>query len=300
MGLLSLILLSIAMVVTIFILFNKEFDKKTKVSTIVILFVLFILLNLVAIIPTGEIGVVRTFGEATHVINPGLNFVTPIVNDVIIYDVKTREIPIIFQAYSKDAQTVTGTLNIQYRIKSDHVMDINKQFGSVDALEQRMNAITVERAKSVFADKGAMLIVETRSLLSGEIEDRIKPALEIYHIDIIAVALADISFNDAFENAVEQKMIAEQEKLRAEYDKEKAIIKGEENLEVAKLESQAAIARSQGDAQALSIMQAAWTAPSNDVKAAMLQQQFYEKWNGVLPQVMGGDSMDFIINRGVV
>jgi regulator of protease activity HflC (stomatin/prohibitin superfamily) len=285
MGLFSLVVLIVAIIVAIIIICADQSKQTLTVAGIIFLLgvIIFIFLNLVAIIPTGEVGVIRTFGETTHVIYPGLNFVIPIVNSVIIYDVKTRETPITFQAYSKDAQTVTGLLNVQYRIRPEYVMDINEQFGSINALEQRMNAITIERAKSVFADKGAMEIVETRSILSSEIEDRITPALEIYHIDLITVALADISFNTAFEHAVELKMIAEQEKLRAEYDKERAIIKGEEQLEVAKLESQAVIAKSHGDAEALSIMQRAWTAPAQEVKDAMLQQQFYERWNGILP-----------------
>lgn len=298
MGLISLLILFLLIVAVIFIIVN-EIDIKHKIAAVVVFLVIFTLLNLVIIIPTGEVGVVRTFGETKYVITPGLNFVIPFVNDVIIYDVKTRELPIVFQAYSKDAQTVTGELSIQYRIRPDRVMDINRQFGSVDALEQRMNAITVERAKSVFADRGAMVIVETRALLSTEIEERVKPVLEQYYVDLTMVALADISFNDAFENAVELKMIAEQEKLRANYDKERAIIKGEEKLAVAKLESDAMIAKSHGDAEALIVMQNAWTQLGPDVKGAMLKQQFYEKWDGVLPHVLSSDGMQFIVNTNL-
>jgi regulator of protease activity HflC (stomatin/prohibitin superfamily) len=155
----------------------------------------------------------------------------------------------------------------------------------------------LERAKSVFADRGAMLIVETRSVLSGEIEKRIVPVIDQYYVTLTMVALADIAFNEAFENAVEQKMIAEQEKLRADYDKERAIIKAEELLAVAEREAKAVIQKAQGDAEALRIMQEAWSALSPEVKEAMLKQTFYEKWNGVLPEVMSGDSMDLIIGR---
>jgi len=141
-----------------------------------------------------------------------------------------------------------------------------------------------------------MLIVESRLALSGEIEERIVAVIEHYYVNVTAVALADIAFNDAFENAVEQKMVAEQEKLRAEYDKEKAIIKAEELLEVAEREAKAVIQKAQGDAEALKIMQAAWSSLSAEVKEAMLKQMFFEKWNGTLPEVMAGDSLNLIIN----
>jgi len=246
-------------------------------------------------ISTGELGVVKVFGEARDIVNPGINFRLWLTNTIERYDIKTREINLEFQAYSKDAQTVTGQLAVQYQIKSDMIMEINRQFGSIEVLEQKLRAVITERAKSVFSDKGAMNIVETRSALSGEIEQRITPALEQYHVTITMVALADISFNDAFENAVELKMIAEQEKLRADYDKERAIIKAEEHLAVAEREAKAVIQKAQGDAEALRIMQEAWSSLSPEVKEAMLRQTFYDKWNGVLPEVMAGDSLDLII-----
>jgi regulator of protease activity HflC (stomatin/prohibitin superfamily) len=216
---------------------------------------------------------------------------------VEIYDIKTREIPLEFEAYSKDAQIVSGQLAVQYQLQPDMVMEINRQYGSVSVLEQKLRAVILERAKSVFADRGAMLIVETRSILSSEIEKRIVPVVNQYYVTLTMVALSDIAFNTAFENAVEQKMIAEQEKLRADYDKERAIIKAEELLAVAEREAKAVIKKAEGDAEALRIMQMAWSSLSPEVKEAMLRQTFYEKWNGVLPEVMSGDSLDLIIGR---
>ena len=247
-------------------------------------------------ISTGEIGVVKVFGEAKHTVSPGIQFQFWISNTVEIYDIKTREIDLVFEAYSKDAQTITGVLAVQYQVLPDKLIEINSQYGSINALEERLKAIITERAKSVFSDKGAMVIVEGRSSLSGEIERRIAPMMDPYYVTITAVALEDISFNDAFESAVEQKMVAEQEKLRAEYDKEKAIIKAEELLAVAEREAKAVIEKAQGDARALIIMQDAWSSLTPEVKEAMLTEMFYSKWNGVLPEVMAGDSIDLILN----
>jgi len=235
------------------------------------------------------------FGEVREIVAPGMHCRLWLTSEVVKYDIKTREIPLAFEAYSKDAQIVTGQLAVQYQIMPDMVMEINRQYGSAEVLEQKLHAVILERAKSVFADRGAMLIVETRSVLSGEIENRIKQVIDQYYVTLTMVALSDIAFNAAFESAVEQKMIAEQEKLRADYDKERAIIKAEELLAVAEREAKAVIEKASGDAKALQIMQEAWSTLSPEVKEAMLRQTFYEKWNGVLPEVMSGDSMDLII-----
>ena len=275
----------------------KKPTLRTAAMVVTVIFALALVLipSSLFVVSTGEIGVVKVFGEAKDTVHPGMNFRLWVTSEVDVYDVKTRQIRLSFQAYSKDAQTVTGNLAVQYQLKPESVLDINRQYGTVDVLEEKLKAVVIERAKSVFSDKGAMVIVENRSALSGEIEDRIKPMMEQYHVTVTAVALEDISFNDAFESAVEQKMVAEQAKLQAEYDKEKAIVKADEQVAVAQREAQAVVEKANGDAEALRIMQQAWSTLSAEVKDAMLRQTFYEKWNGILPEVMAGENMDLII-----
>jgi uncharacterized membrane protein YqiK len=96
-----------------------------------------------------------------------------------------------------------------------------------------------------------MNIIETRSTISPLVEETIKNAVnEEYCVDIVAVVLTNIDFSDAFEKTVEDKMIAEQEKLKAEYEKETAIVNAEKELEVAKLQAQAKLERAKADAEA--------------------------------------------------
>ena len=95
-----------------------------------------------------------------------------------------------------------------------------------------------------------MTIIETRSSVSPQVEEVIKNAVnDEYCVNIVAVVLTNIDFSDAFEQTVENKMIAEQEKLKAEYEKQTAIINAEKELEVAKLAAQAKIEQAKADAQ---------------------------------------------------
>ena len=83
------------------------------------------------------------------------------------------------------------------------------------------------------------------------IEASIKEAISAdYYVNITTVVLTNIDFSDAFENTVEEKMIAEQQKLKAQYEKEKAVIEAEKELEVSKLAAQAAVAKAEGNAEA--------------------------------------------------
>ena len=202
-------------------------------------------------IETGEVAVVKVWGKAQDVKGEGLNFDLWISTQYVKYDLKTQETNSTIQAYSQDAQQMTGSLTVQFRIQADKVLDINKQFGTLDVLIERIKAISEEKAKVVLAQSSAMSLIENRATLSGNIEESIKSAVNQYHIDITMVALSDIEFSETFEQVVEQKMIAEQEKLKAEYEKEKAIIQAEQALEVAKKEAEAKIAQAQAEAQAI-------------------------------------------------
>lgn len=251
-------------------------------------------------IDTGEAAVVKVWGEAKEIKGEGLNFDSWISTRYVKYDLKTQEVNSEISAYSQDAQSMTANLTVQFRIQSDKLLEINKEYGELDVLTERIKAISEEKAKVVLASSSAMSLIETRSGLSANVEEAIKGAVGQYYIDITMVAVTDITFSEAFENTVEDKMIAEQEKLKAEYEKEKAIIQAEQELEVAKKaaeaqlekakkEAEATEVKAEAEANALQIVQEAWDAIPENVRQVMLQEMAIEKWNGELPDTMVGD-----------
>jgi regulator of protease activity HflC (stomatin/prohibitin superfamily) len=251
-------------------------------------------------IETGEIAVVKVWGEVKDIKTPGLHFSNIISEKYEVYDVKTQQVDTVFMAYSLDAQVLTVEMSIQFSINVEDVVDIASTYGNLEMLKLRIEKITEERAKVLLASKSAMTLIETRGSLSADLLTSVKAIENNYYITTSAVIIVDLSFNDAFEAAVESKMIAEQEKLKAEYDKEKAIIKAEEELAVAIKAAEAALETAKGqalsikelaDAQAyaLQMVQDVWVAIDADTRATMLKEIFYNKWDGVLPNVVGSD-----------
>lgn len=254
-------------------------------------------------IDTGEVAVVKVWGEAKEVKGEGLNFDLWVSTRYVKYDLKTQEIKSDVSAYSQDAQSMTASLTVQFSVQADKVLEINKQYGTLDVLTERIKAVAEEKTKVVLASSSAMSLIETRGDLSANVEQAIKDSVTQYYIDVNMVVVTDITFSEAFENTVEDKMIAEQEKLKAEYEKEKAIIQAEQQLEVAKKEAEAQLEKAkkeaeskeliaEADAKALQIVKDAWDAIPEDVRAIMLQEMAIEQWNGELPDTMVGD--DFI------
>ena len=174
-----------------------------------------------------------------------------LTNTYDVYDAKVQNMEIATQAYSKDAQTMGVNMTVQYKIDTSKAIEIANQYGSMEILANRIESIATEKAKATLSSYSAMQIIETRSNISPTVEQIIKEAVnDEYCVDIVAVVLTNIDFSDAFEKTVEDKMIAEQEKLKAEYEKETAIVNAEKELEVAKLAAQAVLEQAKADAQA--------------------------------------------------
>lgn len=218
----------------------------------------FLAVALIAVVPasfhtvnSGEIAVVKHLGEARLVRTAGTYFDFWLTESYDIYDAKVQNMDIATQAYSKDAQTMDIIMTVQYKIDETKAIDIANQYGSVDVLANRIESIAIEKAKATLSSYSAMQIIETRSNISPTVENVIKDAVnEEYCVDIVAVVLTNIDFSEAFEKTVEDKMIAEQEKLKAQYEKETAIVNAEKELEVAKLAAQAKIEKAKADAEA--------------------------------------------------
>ncbi|MBP5256323.1 MAG: prohibitin family protein [Clostridia bacterium] len=212
---------------------------------------MFIVPSSIHTVQAGEIAVVKVWGKAEYVRTAGTYFDLWISREYEIYDAKVQNIDIRTEAYSKDAQTMDINMTVQYMINTEYAMDIAVRYGDLSLLQNRVNSACIEKAKSVLSQYSAMTIIETRANISPEVERVIKDSIsDTYYVNIVTVVLTDISFSDAFESTVEDKMIAEQEKLKAEYEKEKAIIEAEKELEVARLDAQAKIASAEGQAEA--------------------------------------------------
>ena len=202
-------------------------------------------------VEAGQIAVVKHLGEARNVRTAGTYFDFWVTEKYEYYDAKVQNMGIITQAYSKDAQTMDIAMTVQYKIDESKVIDIANQYGTIDMLANRIESIATEKTKATLSSYSAMNIIETRSTISPLVEQTIKDAVdEEYCVEIVAVVLTNIDFSEAFEKTVEDKMIAEQEKLKAEYEKETAIVNAEKELEVAKLQAQAKIEKAKADAEA--------------------------------------------------
>jgi regulator of protease activity HflC (stomatin/prohibitin superfamily) len=118
--------------------------------------------------------------------------------------------------------------------------------------------------------------------MSAEAAQAVTEALGTkFFVIVTSVAITDIEFSEQFETAVEEKMIAEQNALKAEYENEAKVAK-------AKAEAEAKILAAEGEAKANALLEKSLT-------DKILQEMYLDKWNGVLPNVVAGEDVSMIL-----
>ena len=257
-------------------------DDRPVGGTIAVIACILLAISFIAVpfsfrtVDTGEIAVVKQLGEAKYTRTAGTHFDFWMTNSYTRYDTKVQNVDIATFAYSSDAQTMEIAMTLQYQIIPDKVIDIAREYGTLDVLQNRIQSIAIEKTKSVLSSYKAMDIIADRATMSPLVETAIKEAIgEKYFVTVSAVVLTNIDFSDAFEKAVEDKMIAEQNQLKQEYENtakvnaaeadKQATIKAQEakaeadkinaqaKVEIAKSEAEAILTKANAEAEALGI-----------------------------------------------
>lgn len=253
-------------------------------------------------VDTGEVAVVKHLGKAKEVKTPGTYFSLWLTNTYEYYDTKVQNLDIATAAYSSDAQTMNIQMTLQYQVMSDKVLDVANQYGALLTLQSRIQSIAIEKTKAILSSHKAMDIIANRASMSPAVETAIKEAVgDEYYVDVVAVVLTNIDFSDAFEQAVEEKMIAEQSKLKAEYENQTKIAQAEAEAEAKLKAAQAEIDIAKAEAEAKKIAAEAEAAANEILEKSLtdkiLKDKFIEKWDGELPNVMtDGENTSILID----
>ena len=129
---------------------SKIFSKKVVIPVLVIIAVIILIANSAVIVPAGHTGVVLTLGRVDeNVLQEGLHFKIPFIQDVVKIDNRITKLEVDTEAFSKDLQTVSTTIAINYRVETSMSYSIYKNIGRdyesvlvVPAVNEVLKAIT--------------------------------------------------------------------------------------------------------------------------------------------------------------
>jgi regulator of protease activity HflC (stomatin/prohibitin superfamily) len=264
----------------------------TVVAVLVGLVVLFVLGGSFYTIDAGERGVILRNGKVVGTAEPGLSFKLPIVDSV-------REITVQTQArvyekvmvYSKDQQNAELQISVNYRLPADQVETIYSEYGGKDGVMTRLLDRQVpEEVKNVFGRFNAVTAIQERERLSREIQEAVQAATKNPVIIVESVQIENIDFSEAYEQSIEQRMLAEVEVQKVQQNAQREKVQAEILVIQAKAEADAK--KLQGDAEAHSINARGRALAQNPALVELIQA---EKWDGKLPTTMvPGQTVPFI------
>lgn len=245
------------------VLISKSFYGKGKVGgkkipTAIPCAIIAVGLLLLVLIPgsfhtvdAGTVAVVKELGVIKDVEQPGTYFDFWLTRKYEKYDAKVQQVEIRMDAYTADAQSMDISMVVQFQIRQDNVEEIALNYGGLEALTNRIQSVAIERTKATLSQYQAEKLIEQRNTISPTVEKEISEAIgDKYYVTFNSAVLTDITFSDAFEAAVEAKMMAQQEKLQAQYENEKKKEQAETALYVAEQEAKALVAKAQAQADA--------------------------------------------------
>lgn len=254
-------------------------------------------------IDQGQRGVILRTGKVVDTADPGLGFKLPIVDTVVEMSVQTqarvwKEV----MAYSKDQQTATMALSVNYRIPADQVTSVYSEWGGEDGIVSRLLDRQVpEEVKNVFGRFNAATSIQERERLSAEVQMAIQNAVKGRPLIVESVQIENIDFSEAYENSIEQRMLAEVEvqkvQQNAEREKVQAEIKviqaqAQADSQLAQAKAEAESIKMKGEAEAQAIRQRGQALAQNPNLVNLVQA---ERWNGELPTTMvPGSAVPFL------
>ena len=253
-------------------------------------------------IDQGERGVILRNGAVVGTADPGLGFKLPIIDKVVKITVQNRsQIYEHVNTYSRDQQPADITLSVNYRLPADQVEKIYAEYGGEEGVVNRLiDRRVYEQVKNVFGQFNAVTAIQERARLNAETEAAIRKSV-IGPVLIDSVQIENIDFSDAYEQSIENRMLAEVEvqKIRQNAEREKVqaqITVTQANARAdavrAEAEANAAATRLAGNAEADAIRAKGAALGENP---ALINLTAAERWNGQLPNSMvPGSALPFI------
>jgi regulator of protease activity HflC (stomatin/prohibitin superfamily) len=246
----------------------------------------------VKIVESGHRGVLLHWDAVDLTAPPldeGLHFVTPFQDDVVNIEVRTLKYASNARSASKDLQTVETTVTVNYHPDKEQIHRLYKNLG-LDYENTVIQPAIEETVKQVTANYNAEELITKRPLVKDDIEFSIRERLNQFDVVTEVISITDFEFSDLFARAIESKVEAEQNALRAENDLKRIEVEAKQREANAIGLANANIAEATGEAEAIAIINRALAENPNYLEWLKTQA-----WDGKLPLVVGeGGATPFI------
>lgn len=255
---------------------GKNLATPVMVTVLLILFI--IICNPIAIVGVGERGVKVTLGQVSpQSYTEGIHLVTPFISKIKNMDVKTQKTYIETDLYTKDIQQAKISYVINYNLQPQNAHKMYREVGT-GYVDNILMPVVEGTIKDVIGKWNAQDLVANRETATVDILKKLQKQLEPRYINVTGFQITDINYSGGFERAIESKVTAEQEALKA---KNRTVQIQEE--------AKQKIISAEAEAKSMAIRANALTQ-----NKALVEYEAVQKWDGHLPQYMMGNTVPFL------
>jgi regulator of protease activity HflC (stomatin/prohibitin superfamily) len=258
-------------------------NKRTKLILLGIVAVLVIIVGASSftVVESGHTGVLITMGAVSdNMLAEGVHVVAPFFQNVIQIDNRTHKVEISGSAASKDLQTVTCDVAVNFRVLNASSASLYKNVG-IDYESIIIAPAVQESIKAITAQYTAEQLITKRAEVGDQIKASLQAKITPYGLNIEIFNIVNFNFSEEFNSAVEAKQTAEQQALKAQQD-----------LARIEIEAQQKIAQAQAEAESIKMIQETLA-----MAPEYIEYIKWSKWDGKLPTFMG-DTSDIMIDAG--
>jgi regulator of protease activity HflC (stomatin/prohibitin superfamily) len=200
-------------------------------------------------------------------LGPGLHIIIPGVQEVTIYSVAQQEYTMsgrtgegavsgddAVEALTKDGQQVRLDVTVIYRIDPAKASIVHFEWQNrypSGLVRPTVRSVTREvlgqfEVQEIYSEK--------RAELGQQIEEQVQAAIAEHGFEITGVLVRNIVFSEEYVKSIEQKQVAQQQALEAEFRVEQRRQEAEQARELARGDADASEIRAKGEAEALRLI----------------------------------------------
>ena len=275
--------------------FNSRFDKglslfRHSFGWVMLVFVCLLVYigSPITIVSAGHRGVLTTMGKPSDgVYLEGMHFVIPFVQKMHSMDVHMTKNEGQGEAASKDLQAVQVKVVLNYHLEPTAVAKVFREIApSTEEVAARViEPARPEAVKAVTARFTAEELITRRTEVRDQIAVLLKEKLIRHGLVLDEFAIVNFSFSQSFAGAIEAKVRAEQEKLKADRDLQRIQVEAEQRIASAKAE-----------AEGLRLQRQEVTPLLLQLRQVENDRLAIAKWNGQLPTTTVGGAAQSLIN----
>ncbi|MBI3921309.1 MAG: prohibitin family protein [Armatimonadetes bacterium] len=215
-----------------------------------------------------------TGGVLPYQLDEGFHFMIPIIQRPIRYEVRTQTYAMSkthwegevqgddsLSTLTSDGQTVSVDISLRFHPHKDAVWKLHQKIGP-DYISKIVRPELRSHTRIAIAEFPVTKVFSAeRQEIEDRIEERLRKSLGDTFIDVDEVLLQDVRFTEAFQRAVEDKQIAQQNAQRMQYI-----------LEKTEKERQQKVIEAEGEAKAINLK-----AQALSENAKVIQYEYVQK-----------------------